>query len=254
MCTALFAYKAHPNYPLIILSNRDEFYNRPTAQANYWDESPNVLSGIDLEKGGTWFGVTKTGRFSLLTNYRDFSKHIESPLSRGLLTKQFLMSKHSPINYLKELETTGNQYNPYNIVVGDLDEFSYYCNVSDSSKILSPGIHGLSNGLINANWPKIDAGIKGLEQILTHTVLDEAMCFDLLSNSKKYTLDLLPNTGVDKQLEIDLSSLFVKIDGYGTRMQTLFYVEKDLSAHFIERSRDTEGIWHEQRFDFMINH
>jgi uncharacterized protein with NRDE domain len=252
MCTALFAYHAHPNYPLIILSNRDEFYHRPTKPANFWQDNPKILSGIDLEKGGTWFGVNQNGRVALLTNYRDFTKHIDAPLSRGLITKRFLSSSDEAHSFLASLQLKSNAYNPYNLVVGDINKLYYYSNMLNEYTPLAQGVHGLSNGLINDSWPKVNTACHAFKTILARDELDEAACFELLSAPTKYPLELLPDTGIDKQLEIDLSSIFIDLEQYGTRMQTIYYVDQLNNATFIEKSRDADGRWHEKRFAFKL--
>ena len=252
MCTALFAYHAHPNYPLIILSNRDEFYHRPTEPAHFWQNNPQILSGVDLEKGGTWFGVNQNGRVALLTNYRDFTKHIDAPLSRGLITKQFLSSSEAVGPFLKSLQSNHHAYNPYNLVVGDINKLFYYSNLLEDYKPLDKGVHGLSNGIINASWPKVNTACHAFKALLTKDELDEAACFDLLSAPTKYPIELLPDTGIDKQLEVDLSSIYIELEQYGTRMQTIYYVDQLNNATFVEKSRDVAGIWHEKRFAFKI--
>jgi len=66
-----FAWKAHPDYPLVFAGNRDELHARPALAAGFWDDAPQVLGGRDLTAGGTWLGVTVTGRFAVVTNYRE---------------------------------------------------------------------------------------------------------------------------------------------------------------------------------------
>ena len=105
MCLILFAYKYHSNYPLILASNRDEFYKRPTKKAHFWEDHPNVLAGRDLEQMGTWLGVTRTGRIAALTNYRDPKLHNKEKRSRGELVQNFLTGYVTPkeyINIIKE--------------------------------------------------------------------------------------------------------------------------------------------------------
>ena len=256
MCTAIIAYKVHVNYPLILLSNRDEFYNRPTEQASFWKDAPHVLGGVDLEKGGTWLGVNKSGRLALLTNYRDFTKHIENPLSRGLLAKSFLVSNVDGETYLNELSQTASDYNPYNIVVGDLDQLYYYSNMFEKPRKLSPGIYGLSNGLLNDPWPKVSTAREAMNAYVHHInpddTLDEETLFSILSSSMTYPLDMLPKTGIPDKLEVDLSSIFIDLDEYGTRMQTLIYVDNLNNVNFTERSRATNGQWKQRRFAFKL--
>ncbi|WP_246543191.1 NRDE family protein [Fusibacter paucivorans] len=254
MCTAVIAYKVHPNYPLILLSNRDEFYNRPTKDAGFWERAPQILSGIDLEKGGTWLGITRTGYLSLLTNYRDFSKHVEEPLSRGLLTKNYLENPIPFAEYAAGLSASSQQYNPYNIIFGSFDDLGYYSNISDKPISLEPGIYGLSNGLLNDPWPKVSTAMEALrvyiELVNPDDTLDEETLFSILSSPVTYPLELLPKTGISEALEIDLSSIFIELDTYGTRMQTLLYVDNLRNVTFTERARQNEQEWSEHRFAF----
>ncbi|MBT7953393.1 MAG: hypothetical protein HN764_17330, partial [Gammaproteobacteria bacterium] len=85
MCLIIVAYKVHPEYPLLIAANRDESYQRPTRQAEFWDNEPSILAGQDLEKGGSWLGMNKFGSVAAVTNYRSGEKLKLSNTSRGLL-------------------------------------------------------------------------------------------------------------------------------------------------------------------------
>jgi uncharacterized protein with NRDE domain len=254
MCTAVIAYKIHPHYPLIVLSNRDEFYSRPTKSADFWDHAPQILGGIDLEKGGTWLGLTRTGYLSLLTNYRDFSKHVDNPLSRGLLTKDYLENPTAFNERVQQLSANRHLYNPYNIIFGSFDNLGYYSNISNAPQLLKPGIYGLSNGLLNDPWPKVSTAMEALkvyiELVNPDDVLDEETLFSILSSQVKYPLELLPKTGISDTLEEDLSSIFIALDTYGTRMQTLLYVDTQHNVTFTERSRQSDQQWSEHRFAF----
>lgn len=256
MCTAILAYKYHPNYPLIVLSNRDEFYIRPTAQAHFWEDAPHVLGGIDLEKGGTWFGINRSGNLALLTNYRDFSKHINEPLSRGLLTKSFLTQMPTTDHYLETLVKQAGLYNPYNIILGPFNDLSYYSNMVSEPKKLTPGVHGLSNGLLNDPWPKVSTALEALKIYTKHInpddTLDEETLFSILSSEMRYPIESLPQTGISEELEVNLSSIFINLEAYGTRMQTLLYIDHLNNVTFVERSRDQGGNWREKRYAFKI--
>ena len=160
MCLILFAYKSHPKFPLILAANRDEFYSRPTAIANFWDDKTQIFGGRDLVAGGTWLGLSKNGRFAALTNYRDpFAK--SGIKSRGLLTKDFLAGQDSPENYLRKIESVKTDYSGFNLLVGDFgreqNEMFYFSN-QDANGIrkLSAGIYGLSNHLLDTNWHKVE--------------------------------------------------------------------------------------------------
>ena len=64
MCLIAVAWKCHPDYPLVVAANRDEFFVRPTEAAHWWPEN-GILAGRDRQAGGTWLGVTADGRFDL---------------------------------------------------------------------------------------------------------------------------------------------------------------------------------------------
>src|SRR5690606_22182322 len=145
MCLVLFAYQAHPVYKLIVAANRDEFLQRPTAQAHFWEDEPNLLAGRDLEKMGTWMGVTKSGRFSAITNYRDPNEITEGKQSRGQLVKDALTFHGEIAEYMKRLQQTDSNFPGYNLLVGDSNSLYYYSNVGKSLEKVKPGIHGLSN-------------------------------------------------------------------------------------------------------------
>ena len=103
MCLIVFAYNVHPSYRLILAANRDEFYERPSAPADFWEDQPQVLAGRDLKEGGTWLGVTKKGKFAAITNYRDPSSWKNDAPSRGRLVSRYISGKQNPSNYLEKI-------------------------------------------------------------------------------------------------------------------------------------------------------
>jgi uncharacterized protein with NRDE domain len=114
LCLILFAYQAHDKYKLIVAANRDEFYERPTAPVHFWEDYPNILAGRDLLKMGTWMGVTATGRFAALTNYRDPKEQSDGKRSRGELPADFLKDNEHPEIYMYGLAKKRNLYPGYN--------------------------------------------------------------------------------------------------------------------------------------------
>lgn len=93
MCLILFAYRVVPGAPLIVAANRDEHFNRPAAPAAIWDDHPGILAGRDLSGGGTWLGVSTSGRFAALTNFRNPATHRADAPSRGKLVEAFLVGQ-----------------------------------------------------------------------------------------------------------------------------------------------------------------
>ncbi|CAM4451694.1 MAG: hypothetical protein LEGION0403_FIIPPAGN_02305 [Legionella sp.] len=244
MCLALIAIEQHPLYPLIILSNRDEFFNRATAPAHYWDDAPGVFSGKDLVSGGTWLGVNQYGRFSLITNYRDPGHYNPDRLSRGLLTKNFLLEniQVSPEDYLHKIIPSADSYNGFNLLVGSMRDTVYFSNIENKIKKLSPGIYGLSNHLLDTPWYKVlkakDLFHKITPQLICAQTPKEinALLFPILENHHFAPEHLLPQTGVPLEFERALSSIFVNIPSrqYGTRCSSSVLFAKD-TTFFAER-------------------
>ncbi len=206
MCLILFAYQVHPVHKLIVAANRDETYQRPTAPVHFWEDSPEILAGRDLEKMGTWMGVTKSGRFAALTNYRDPKEISAGKQSRGELVSGALKYNGNLKTYMENLVEKNSLYPGYNLLAGDRDNLYYYSNKGSHLQKLEPGIYGLSNHLLNTDWPKVHIGKEGLSKIINgsqdHLVED---LLTLLQNADQAPDELLPNTGVPFELERILS-------------------------------------------------
>jgi uncharacterized protein with NRDE domain len=235
MCLILFAYKVHPRYKLIVAANRDEFYQRLTAPAHFWEDHPNILAGRDLEKMGTWMGITNKGQFAALTNYRDPKEITEGKRSRGEIVADALTYNGNIKEYLHTLENTNQLYPGYNLLAGDPNELYYYSNIGQELKIVDPGIYGLSNHFLNTPWPKVQIGMDGLRKIINvnEEVLVENL-LTLLQHADPASDELLPNTGVPRELEKILSPLFIKSENYGTRSSTVLLMNEN-ELNFTER-------------------
>lgn len=249
MCLVLFAYKKHPVYKLIVAANRDEFYQRETAPIHFWEDEPALLAGRDLEKMGTWMGVTQAGRFAALTNYRDPGEISEGKQSRGKLVSNGLTYNGEIEDYMKQLENTNAQFPGYNLLAGDPDQLYYYSNVGKRLEKVKPGIHGLSNHLLNSSWPKVEKGKVGLAQIIKGESLVENL-LTLLQNTDRPHDNLLPKTGVSLEWERILSSLFIQTNGYGTRSSTVLLMS-DTEIQYVERTFSSAGE-SSQEFRFPI--
>jgi uncharacterized protein with NRDE domain len=228
LCLILFAYQAHEKYKLIVAANRDEFYERPTAPVHFWEDYPHILAGRDLLKWGTWMGVTTTGRFAALTNYRDPKEQSDGKRSRGELVADFLKDKVHPEIYMDEMAKKRNIYPGYNLLAGDANELYYYSNVEDKVQRLVPGIYGVSNHLLNSDWPKVTNGKEGLSKIITesNSALDERI-LNFLQKADPAPDEMLPNTGVTLEWERILSPIFIKSEGYGTRSSTVLLISDE---------------------------
>ncbi len=234
MCLILLAWQARPDYPLVIAANRDEYFARSTATANFWQAAPQVLAGRDLQAGGTWLGVTRNGRFAALTNYRDPAQNRPLP-SRGALVADFLLSSETPEAYLARIAASGISYNGYNLLLGDGQSLWWASNVSREQRPLAPGIYGVSNDLLDTPWPKVGAGKTALTQAIDH-LPDDKLLFDLLQNDAIHPDQHLPATGIPQEWERLLSAAFVKSPSYGTRSSTVLYQQHDGWLTFDEQT------------------
>ena len=235
MCLILVAWRTHPDYPLVVAANRDEFFARPTAAAAFWTDAPQVLAGRDLEAGGTWMGVTRSGRFAALTNFRDPAQNRSDAPSRGRLVADFLGGDEAPGDYLSRTEEYGRRCNGYNLLVGDGTSLWWGSNVAGESRLLAPGVYGVSNHLLDTPWPKVGAGKTALKQALDGLPDDRAL-FSLLQDDGVHPDAELPQTGVPLEWERLLSSAFVKSPGYGTRSSTVLCVDRNGWAGFDEQT------------------
>ena len=237
MCLINFHYNEHPTYKLIVAANRDEFYMRPTAPADYWSDNPEILAGRDLLYMGTWLGVTRSGRFAALTNYRDPREISVDKKSRGDIVASFLSETVSPEEYLETLKRKKDDYAGFNILVGDFDSLYYFSNKQAEIKRISEGTHGLSNQLLNTAWPKVVKGRNKLrDYVLANDIVNTDALFDIISDTDVAPDARLPNTGIGLDLERQLSPLFIKTPTYGTRSSTVLLIGHDQSITFVERT------------------
>lgn len=253
MCLIFFSVQDHPRYKLIVAANRDEFYQRKTEPANYWQDHPEILGGRDLEAHGTWMAMNKNGRIAMVTNYRDIRNIKPTAPSRGALVVDYLLETGSPENYLDQLASKDDVYNGFNLIVGSAEELWYYSNYKKGIHKLSFGLHGLSNHLLNTPWPKVERGLGKIKRILTGENISSNPLFDVLFDDVVAADDKLPDTGVGLERERALSSMFIKSPGYGTRCSTVVLVDKSNNVQFSERVYDLKTFTHTQRdFDFAI--
>jgi uncharacterized protein with NRDE domain len=242
MCLVLIAVESHPNYPLIVAANRDEFYDRPTAPAAFWSEAPSVLAGRDLKAGGTWLGIDRRGRFAAVTNYRQGQREPPAPRSRGRLVSDFLTTETGALEHMNRVRSDAGLYNGFNLITSDAGGPFYYSNRENRVLTLVPGVYGLSNHLLDTPWPKVASTKTAFDALLNGGASDlTADLFTLLSDRNRPADDLLPSTGVGREWERLLSSAFIASDDYGTRSSTVVLVGRDGGIIFIERTFGPRG-------------
>jgi uncharacterized protein with NRDE domain len=254
MCLIFLAYDYHPQYKLVVAANRDEYYSRPTLAADFWPDNPSILAGKDLIKGGTWMGITTTGRFSAVTTYREpliYPPHLPS---RGLLAKNYLNSNDAPEVYMENLVNKASEYKGYSLLAGTFESLYYLSNRENIIRKLDKGLYGLSNSLLNVPWPKVTKGIKALADCLQHDDIKVEHLFAIMADKEPPDDKDLPDTGIGLERERMLSPACIVSPNYGTRATTVILVDHDNQIKFRERTLDPaqSGTWSEVSYELQV--
>jgi uncharacterized protein with NRDE domain len=253
MCLILFSYNTTPGYRLILAANRDEFFSRPTASLDWWDDDKTILGGRDLQAGGTWLGVNRRGDFGALTNYRETGHetgHNSAAVSsRGEILHHFLRENGGCPQFLETLAGRGGRYRGFSLLLGGKDGLFYYSNRSEkpnqSGAGVAAGIYGLSNHLIDSSWPKVERGKMLLEEVLRKESFTIEALFGVLGDTVRPPLNRLPKTGVGEEWEKVLAPIFIHSEGYGTRSSAILTIADDGAIQFHERTyiHDAGGVY-----------
>ncbi len=254
MCIILLAIESHPRYKLVFAANRDEYYDRPSEQACFRPEAPGLLAGKDGREGGIWTGVTKSGKIGALTNYRDPASNRLGAPSRGLLVQRFLLGPRAPEDYLRSILEKGCEYNGFNLLVGNLSELYWASNRHPEVCKLGPGVHGLSNRLLNTSWPKVARGKAMLAGVLSSRrgqLVERLLA--ILADRTVPPDGELPDTGVGLEWERILSPVFIESPIYGTRSSTVILIDRENHVSFVERTYDRSlNVAPDVRVDFAV--
>jgi len=240
MCIAAIAWQCSADRPLVLAANRDEYYSRPAAKAAFWPGT-DILAGMDLaiDEPSTWLGITRRGRFALLTNVRKPSEARPDAPSRGSLVARFLAGTSTPEHYLNQLQEKYGRYNGFNLLLGTLAntqqtaECWFLHSKDQTARRLLPGVYGLSNASLDTPWPKVQRLVGAFTiELMKRPASTHLLA--LLQNTLQASPEILPQTGVSAQWERVLSSIFIKTERYGTRASTLIDIRGN-SVNFIER-------------------
>jgi uncharacterized protein with NRDE domain len=252
MCLLVLAWKTHPRYRLVLAGNRDEFHDRAAAPLNWWQDDPRILGGRDLKAHGTWLGVARSGRFGIVTNYRDLQAPVDNAPSRGNLVPRFLTGATSPKEFLDDLRGAALRYSGFNLLVGGTRALYYFSNRGPKTPTaLAPGIHGLSNHLLDTPWPKLSRTRERFAKLLAEPDIQSEDLFAMLSDREQAPVDNLPSTGLPADWERVVSAPFIVNERYGTRCSTLLLVERNGRTVLQERRFDATGVQSgTSRFEF----
>lgn len=243
MCLIALAWRAHPRYPLALIANRDEFHARPAAPAGFDPGAGDVYGGRDLVQGGSWLQVSTRGRLAAVTNVRAGIASEAAPRSRGWLVRDFVRGDIRAQAAAAALRPLAREYGRYNLLLGDGDALVFASNHPQPMRApVATGLHAMSNGAFDAEWPKSGRATRALAAWLASQRADaddigEAMLaplFDALADTTAAPDDALPDTGVGLELERLLSPPFVRGERYGTRCSSVVLVGRDAIV-FAER-------------------
>lgn len=227
MCLIAWNWQPGTAQPLLLLANRDEFYARPS-QAMHWWNGGQVLAGRDLTGGGTWLGVSRSGRVAALTNYRDPANFQADAPSRGALVANFLQGSLSAKNYLQSILPSVASYNGFNLLVFDGTQLLGLESRHPRMLELGAGVGAVSNADFLSPWPKLEKLRTGLAWAVQRMPpSQDAALWDLLRDAETAPDDQLPQTGIPLERERALSTAFIATPDYGTRASTLLRVHSD---------------------------
>ncbi len=270
MCLLVLAWHAHPRYRLVVAANRDEYHDRPAEGLGHWPAPAGMLAGRDLRAGGTWLGVDRHRRFGIVTNFRELPQAAKSasraapgtrccapgivsgragepdPPTRGSLIPGYLSQGAGAGEYLSSLEHEVAGYGGFNLLLAD-EALWYGSNrVSPFARRLPAGVHGLSNGPLDAPWPKLLRVRARFEAWLRENAhgqeADSAALFALLDDRRPATeAEGAPMSELLPEREGALSAPFVQHPLYGTRCSTVVLIETSGVLRIAERRFDPDG-------------
>lgn len=235
MCLILFAFQQHADYPLIVIANRDEYYVRPSQNAHWWPDSSNIFAGRDLQAGGTWLGVNRSGRFAAVTNVREPGGMSPGEKSRGELPRGFLQGNQAGQVYLQTVKQQAGSYSGFNLLVGDSRELWFGSNREAGIRRIEAGVYGVSNGGFDEAWPKLSSGRAALAAAIEEPI-DSSYLMRILTDNDTVADHELPSTGVPLNIERMLSSRFIRSAEYGTRACSIVLIDKDNRVRFSEQN------------------
>tara|TARA_R110001606_G_scaffold171956_2_gene318011 strand:- start:25213 stop:25968 length:756 start_codon:yes stop_codon:yes gene_type:complete len=233
MCIVLFNWRPGAAVPLALAANRDEFHQRPAQSARWRDR---VFCGLDLRAGGTWLGIHRDGRFAVVTNFREpIAERTVGERSRGLLPQAFLESEQSAEAFCRALQTEQQHYGGFNLLVCDGPSLWYLGNRGAPAQPVEPGLHGLSNGLLDDPWPKVERGKKRLAEAMERGG-ELADLLAVVHDPHQPDDHHLPDTGVPVDLERLVAPVFIQSPDYGTRASSAVRMDRHGRLHMAEQN------------------
>lgn len=259
MCLIAWNWQPGSATPLLLLSNRDEFYDRAAVPLHWWDASvekagtvPSVLAGQDLRAGGTWLGVSRSGRLAALTNVRSAVPQRTDTPSRGELVAAFLRSNAAADDFLQQLIQQAQDYNPFNLLVYDGHQLMGLHSRTAEVQSMPVGVGGVSNAAFHTPWPKLRQLRQRLQAQIEQAQTSAEQLLPLLHDRTLAPDAELPDTGVPRELERALSAAFIATPNYGTRACSVVALHQD-RIEFTEQSFGPAGSLGQRQHVFALD-
>jgi uncharacterized protein with NRDE domain len=252
MCLLAFNWNNHPEYRMILVANRDEFFERPTESLHLWEEG--FFAGKDLRAGGTWLGIHPNGRFAAITNFRDMRNLKKYAKSRGDLVKNYLKGEMGPEEYLIEIQKEKDEYEGFNLLVGTHEKLFYFSNRMDGIHKLSYGLYGLSNALLDTPWNKLLMAKEKLKNKIEKGSFDKNELIEAVLSKVVAPDDQLADTGATLEQERAVSAQFINFGDYYGTINTTVILWKHSGEVEIKEKRyfQTEGRSEEKEVQFLM--
>ena len=239
MCLVVFAWKSHPDYKLIVAANRDEFHARPSQEAHWWPDSPDILGGRDLQAGGTWLATARSGRFATVTNYREQQRVRNGLRSRGEIVTDFVSSGVAAATYVASFAR--KNYAGVSVLAADHENICYTSNRGDDPVTLAAGVYGLSNASLDSPWSKLTRTKSALTTLIESRKVNATELLRLISDKTPAAGTEVDNSELPFKVARALTAPFIVADTYGTRCSTTLLIGNDGRVEFCERRFNPDG-------------
>ena len=239
MCLVVFAWKAHPDYKLILAANRDEFHLRPSQDAHWWPDQPHILAGRDLQAGGTWLAMARSGRFATVTNYREQQRVRAGLRSRGEIVTNFVSSSSDALTFVSSI--AGEDYAGVSVLAADSENICFASNRGDNPETLAQGVYGLSNASLDTPWSKVVRSKAALSALIDSDKVNSTELLRLLDDKTPAASSEVQTNDLPFELAHALTAPFIVADKYGTRCSTTVLIGNDGRVDFCERRFDPDG-------------
>lgn len=243
MCLVVLSHGVHPDYPIVLVGHRDEFHSRPTAEMAWWSDRPGLLAGRDLKAGGTWLGVARSGRWAVVTNFRQLQQPPPDAPSRGALVTGFIDSDLPSGEAATQLARRAADYAGFTLMMSDGVDVACVTNRPEASvQVLGVGTYGLGNARLDEPWPKVTRSRERVARLLVSGPPEPSRLLATLADRTEEADEAcLPDTGLGPELERRLSPAFIVGSDYGTRCATVMTVDRQGLVRVMERRHAVDG-------------